>query len=104
MYHKVVVSDCFSFLIYCNDLALNLDFSCSILFTDDTILYKSHKNLVYLKWCIQEEFNQLLDWFRANKLTLNLNKSVCMLFQERGQDANFQIEVDNLELKNGKVL
>ena len=90
------------FLIYCNHLALNLDFCCSILFADDTTLYKSHKNLVYLKWCIQEELNQLLDWFRANKLTLNLNKSVCMLFQERRQEANFQIEVDNLELKTVK--
>ena len=90
------------FLIYCNDLPLNLDFRNSILFVDDTTLYKSHRNLVYLKWCIQEEMNQLLDWFRANKLTLNLNKSVCMFFHERGKVVNFEIEVDNLHLNTVK--
>ena len=37
------------FLIYCNDLPLNLDFCNSILFADDTTLYKSHSNLVYTR-------------------------------------------------------
>ena len=86
-------------LVYCNDLPKNLNFCKSILFADDTTLY-----LVYLKWCIQEELNQMLDWFRANKLTLNLNKSVCVLFDEKGKDMNFQIEIDNINVKNCEVL
>ena len=68
------------FLIYCNDLPLNLSMCNSILFADDVTVYKSHENLRYLKWCLEFELSQLLDWFNANKLTLNLSKSVCMLF------------------------
>ena len=89
------------FLAYCNDLSLNLNFCNCILFADDTTLYKSHKNLRYLKWCIQEELNQLLNWFRANKLTLNINKSVCILFN-KGKDMNFDIEIDNIYMNTVK--
>ena len=85
------------FLIYCNDLPLNLDFCKSILFADDTTLYKSHENLVYLKWCLQEELNNIMDWFKANKLTLNLNKSTCMLFGDKKVES-FSIEVDDVKL------
>ena len=64
------------FLIYCNNLPINLTLCSSILFADNTTLYKSHENLIYLKWCLQEELSILLDWFHANKFTLNLTKSV----------------------------
>ena len=33
-----------------------------------------------MKWCIETELIELVDWFRANGLTLNLNKTVCILF------------------------
>ena len=85
------------FLVYCNDLPLNMDFCSSILFAHDTTLYKSHENLVYLKWCLQEELNNAMDWFRANKLMLNLNKSTCMLFSDKKIE-KFTIEVDNINL------
>ena len=62
------------FLIYCNNLPLNLKMCNSILFADDATVYKSHENLRYLKWCLESELKQLLDWFNANKLTLNLSK------------------------------
>ena len=64
------------FLVYCNDLPINLESCNSILFADDMTLYKSHKNLRYLKWSLQHELHFLVDWFRANKLTLNLSNSV----------------------------
>ena len=68
------------FLVFCNDLPLNLTFCSAILFADDTTLYISHSNLRHLQWCIYEELKQLSDWFRANKLTLNLGKSCCIIF------------------------
>ena len=71
------------FLIFNNDIYLNLQFTNSILFADDTTLYYSHKNLKYLKWCIEEDLKILQDWFHANKLTLNLGKTVAMLFNRR---------------------
>ena len=69
------------FLIYCNDLHLHLELTSCILFADDTTLYVTHKNLKYLFWCIQHDLELIGDWFKANKLTLNLSKTVCMLFR-----------------------
>ena len=83
------------FLVYCNDLLLNLLLCKAILFADDTTLYKSHKNLQYLKWCVQDELKQLSDWFRANKLTLNLTKSVCMLFSKKDPPQKFILEYED---------
>ena len=48
------------FLIFTNDLHKQLHHCSSILFADDTTLYKSHRNLVYLQWCIQDDMNRLM--------------------------------------------
>ena len=63
------------FIIFTNDLHKQLQHSKSLLFADDTTLYKSHRNLNYLTWCIEEDMSRLTDWFRINKLTLNLDKN-----------------------------
>ena len=68
------------FLIFNNDIHRHLTLLSCILFADDTTLFKGHQNLRYLKWCVETELTELVDWFRANGLTLNLNKTVCMLF------------------------
>ena len=74
------------FLVFCNDLSMHLSFCNSILFPDNTTLYKSHDNLRYLQWCICEELKHLTDWFHAKKLTFNLNKSCCVLFTNKSGD------------------
>ena len=71
------------FLIFNNDLHLHLSYSNCILFADDTTIYATHKNLRHLVWCICEDLRTLRDWFKANKLTLNLSKSVCILFNDK---------------------
>ena len=72
------------FLIFCNDIHMHLQHTSCILFADDTTLYFTHRNMNYLKWCIQEDLNILADWFRANKLTLNVSKTVYMTFNVTG--------------------
>ena len=68
------------FLIFCNDLNYNLEFCSCILFVDDTTIYKSHRNLRYLEWMVNEDLKIVSDWFKCNKLTLNIGKTVCLLF------------------------
>ena len=98
MFHKEVALD-LSFLVFCNDLPLNLTYCNTILFADDTTLYKSHSNLHYLQWCICEELKQLIDWLRANKLTLNLGKSCCILFSPGKLTAKkFKLQVDDITI------
>ena len=87
------------FLLFCNDLYRHLEMCNSILFADDTTLYKSHKNLDFLIWCIKHDLEILLDWFKANKLTLNLGKSVCMLFSPKNSSATtINITVEGIRL------
>ena len=68
------------FLIFSNDLHLVLEHCMGILFADDTTVYKGSTSLRYLKWCLEDDLGKLSDWFRANKLTLNIGKSQCVLF------------------------
>ena len=57
------------FLIFCNDLHLNLQFLDSVQFADDTTLHISHRNMNYMKFCLTMDLESIDDWFRANKLT-----------------------------------
>ena len=68
------------FLIFYNDLHLNLKYVKCILFADDTIIFYSNRNLSLLIAALEYDLTTLSDWFKANKLTLNKKKSVCLLF------------------------
>ena len=57
----------------------------------------THRNLNYCEWCIQSDLQTLQDWFKANKLTLNINKSVCMHFLVE-KSKEIKIVIDNIEL------
>ena len=46
--------------------------------------------------------NTLIDWFRANKLTLNIDKTICVLFQPNGSRKEFEIDLDEFKIKSSK--
>ena len=69
-------------LIYIHDLQNSIQYSNTILFADDTTLMQGHQNLKYLKWSIEENLKQMIDWFRANLLTINLDKTECLVFHK----------------------
>ena len=89
------------FLIFTNDLYRHLLYTGCILFADDTTLYMTHHNKKYLEWCIEHDLNILADWFKANKLTLNVAKSVSMYFsykQNISQSETLRIKIGDLAL------
>ena len=88
------------FLLFTNDLYQHLKNCSSILFADDTTLYKVHRNLTYLRWCLQDDINTMVDWFKANKLTLNVEKTICVLFQPSGSNREFDVEINGTLIKN----
>ena len=63
------------FIIYINDLCHSSEFLNFILFTDDTNLFCSGKNLQTLNTNININLTILFDWFCANKLYFNLKKT-----------------------------
>ena len=81
------------FMIFVNDLYLNLTHSDCILFADDTTIYMTHRNLRYLEWCISDDLENISDWFKANFLTLNLGKTVGMLFSPKKQNNTPEITI-----------
>ena len=86
------------FLIFCNDISLSLQHMHCIQFADDTTLYFSHKNANYLQYCVNSDLQILQDWFRANKLTLNASKSVCLIFNLRDYLADLKLMMNGVEL------
>ena len=73
------------------------------MFADDTTIYKSHRNVRYLKWCIEEDLKTISDWFKANKLTLNLNKTVYVFFGNSKNEVKPDLEISNIILKPSKI-
>ena len=60
------------------------------LFTDDTNVFMSHKDLNYLLDMLNLEMNKLSIWFKANKLSLNLKK---LNLWSSNQDKNVQFVI-----------
>ena len=86
------------FLVFCNDLYLNLMYSSCILFADDTTIYHSGKNLNLLICSLEHDLESINDWFKANKLTLNVNKTVCIHFNKTLKSGPIEIKIGNQTL------
>ena len=87
------------FLLFVNDLHLNLELADCIQFADDTTLVFVHRNQNYLHYCVERELAVVQDWFNANKLTLNVGKSSYLLFQVGKHClSQFQIELNGIKI------
>ena len=73
------------FIIFCNDLNIHLTYLSCIQFADDTTLYGSSKSLRLLQCEIEHDLAIITDWFRANKLTLNAEKTICVIFSPKNE-------------------
>ena len=71
------------FLLFNNDLHRVIKHSQVILFADDTTLYITDHSISRIKTNLEHDLKLLQDWFHANKLTLNLSKTQCMLLKQR---------------------
>ena len=72
------------FLIYVNNIANCLNYTEVIAFADDTTIFASSKSLRDLYKNVNSDLAALSNWFRANKLALNVNKSNYVLFRLSG--------------------
>ena len=61
-------------LIYVNDIGNSSKYHI-LSFADDTTLYMSHHDLDILNTNANDAINDLYEWFCANKLALNANKT-----------------------------
>lgn len=84
------------FIVYTNDLPNCLNSAKCILFADDTTVFKSSPNVHKLIQTIETDLNKLQDWFRANKLSLNIGKTNFMLFSPKPTNKETTIKSINL--------
>ena len=59
------------FLIFVNDLQTSTKFLDPIRFAGDTNFFYSNKDINTLFKIANEELNEINEWFRANKLSIN---------------------------------
>ena len=72
------------FLCYINDF-WSITSLFSVLFADDTTGLGKGKNLRDLTMYVNNELQKIANWFRANKMALNVAKTKFMVFRTRGK-------------------
>lgn len=87
------------FLIYINDITNTSDICNFILFADDTNVFLSDKDPHILNQKINAEFEKIQNWFKCNKLSLNIKKTHYLLFNTRHHDPSL-IHIQNLTRQN----
>ena len=80
------------FVLFCNDIHLLLIYDTLTLFADDTTLFNHYQNRKFLSFMMTHDMSLLDDWFRANQLSLNLSKTVSMLFWPNGKELNIDMD------------
>ncbi len=73
------------FLIYVNDLPNTLMILEENLLADDATVYASSSSLSYLVGLINRELSILADWFKANKLSVNVGKANYIVLTKRSK-------------------
>ena len=63
------------FLIYINDLPLELDSSNVNMYADDTSIYYSSKSISSINNAVNKDLQSLKSWLDENKLSLNIAKT-----------------------------
>ena len=89
------------FLIYINDLPLCSESLHFILFADDTNILLSHKDPQTLETILNQELVTISNWFKQNKLSLNVGKTNFMIFKNKHSTKgsfSFKLRIDNSDI------
>jgi hypothetical protein len=71
------------FLCFINDI-YNATLLFTLLFADDTAALDSDQDLPSLINRVNVEINKLANWFRANKMAVNISKTKYIIFRPKG--------------------
>jgi hypothetical protein len=82
------------FLLYVDDMKYCSNILNFILFADDTNIFYSCSNPDDLYRVVNAELAKLSNWFKANKLSLNLKKTHYIIFGSHNTLLNYCIKID----------
>ena len=60
---------------------------CQYFFADDSNLFQNGKDPEDIEMKINSDLAEIGEWLKVNKLTLNVNKTICMIFSKRHNHA-----------------
>ena len=91
------------FLIFVNDLSNLTKVLDLVLFTNDTNLFCSDNNIRTVFETANQELSQINDWFLANKLFINLEKTKYILFHKCIDQENIPLKLPLLQLNSNII-
>jgi len=81
------------FLLYINDLPINIQRGRTILFTDDTNIQMEATNSHILNKKVKEVMQQLSSLFYSNKLVINTDKTTAISLHDWQNKSNLKPEI-----------
>ena len=91
------------FLVYVNDLPNASRLLDSIMFADDTNLFFNHKDIKHLFTVVNNELVNIKDWFTANKLSLNVEKTKYSFFHKPSKKDDIPLCLPKLIINNTEI-
>jgi len=91
------------FLIYINDIINASKFLHLILFADDTNIFLHHCDLNILQSMSNVELDKLSEWFKSNRLSLNIKKTNYILFFPKSKCRQQLINSFTIQI-DGKII
>ena len=91
------------FLIYINDMFKASNIISTIMFADDTKFFLSHKNIKEMFNLMNTELEKFNIWLKANKLSLNADKTKFTLFQKSSIKENIPLKLPRLKIDNTEI-
>ena len=85
------------FTIYVNDLQWSVKNAKHVLYADDTTLYVVGSDLGELCNLMNKELCNLSEWFKANKLALNVKNKLYDFFTKKELQRDFTIKIDGTD-------
>ena len=92
----------FAFFIFVNDLNNSTKVLDPVLFVDNTNLFWSNSDIRAVFETANQELDQISDWFLANKLSLNVEKTKYMSLYKLTDQENIHLKLPPLQL-NGNI-
>ena len=90
----------FLFSVYINDLPTCTDIFNMIMYADDTTLICDINGNPADEHLLNMELCKITDWLSANKLSLNANKTKCMIFHSDKKTVLYpKLFIDNIEIE-----
>ena len=86
--------------MYADDLNRISDILDLIIFADDTNFFYSHKDVTTLFHIVNSELVEINHWFKANKLSLNVNKTKCTLLYKISNKDDIPSKIPELVINN----